>query len=275
MIVARTIADVRRAIAARRGSGRVGLVPTMGALHAGHASLFLQARPEVDVLVASVFVNPTQFNDPADLAKYPQPELEDSRISAEAGVDVLFMPAASEIYPGGFASSVHVQGAARGFEGDHRPGHFDGVATVCVKLFNIVAADQAYFGQKDAQQVAVIRQVVRDLDLPLDIRVGATVRDADGLAMSSRNARLSADERARALVIPRALRAGLAAFDRGQDPVAAARAELTGLDVDYVGVADWADDPTIVVAAWVGGTRLIDNVPVRQPERAGFERRAD
>jgi pantoate--beta-alanine ligase len=270
MKIIRTIHELRREVALARRTGPVGFVPTMGALHAGHVSLFALARPQSAVVVASVFVNPTQFNDPKDLALYPRPEAEDVRLSADAGVDLLFIPSADEMYPEGFASSVHVTGPAVGFEGEHRPGHFDGVATVCLKLFSIVGADRAFFGQKDAQQVAVIRRMVVDCNLPLDIVVGATLRDPDGLALSSRNVRLSAEERARALAIPKALQAGLAAHRRGGDTAAAARAELQGLLVDYVDVADFDGDPTLVIAARSGATRLIDNVPLRHPERAGF-----
>lgn len=270
MTIVRSTAELRAAVAARRTAGRVGFVPTMGALHAGHVSLFEQARMETATVVASVFVNPTQFNDPRDLASYPRPEADDARLAASAGVDLLFMPQADDMYPAAFATSVHVTGAALGFEGDHRPGHFDGVATVCTKLFAAVMPDVAYFGQKDAQQVAVIRQVVADLNLPLEIRVGPTVRDVDGLALSSRNVRLSAAERARALAIPRALRAAVAAHRRGADPVAAARHELGGLAVDYVGVARWSESPILVIAARAGATRLIDNVPLGHPEQAGL-----
>jgi pantoate--beta-alanine ligase len=166
---------------------------------------------------------------------------------------------------------VRVGGAAEGFEGAARPGHFEGVATVCLKLFEIVRPAAAYFGQKDVQQVAVIRQLVRDLHLDLDVRVVATVREADGLALSSRNVRLSADERARAAAIPRALREGLRAYRQGADPAAAARRCLADLDVDYVDVATFDGEPTLVVAARAGATRLIDNVPLRDPARAGLE----
>ena len=234
------------------GSGTVGLVPTMGALHAGHAALFDAARPACDVLVASVFVNPAQFSDPSDLAGYPHDFDRDAAFAAEHGVDVLFAPPAEEMYPPGFATWVDPAGAAEGLESAHRPGHFRGVATVCLKLFNIVRPQIAWFGRKDAQQVAVLKQLVRDLNVPLAIRVVETVRDADGLALSSRNGRLSASEREQALAIPRALATG----DADQ-----ARAVLVtaGLDPDYVAVAD-LDGPTLAVAARVGETRLIDNV---------------
>lgn len=269
MIWIRTVEDLRAALAPRR-PGVVGFVPTMGALHRGHTTLFDVARQSSDVVVASIFVNPTQFNDAADLAAYPRVETRDGELAAAAGVDVLFVPPVDAVYPAGYATSVSVKGAALGFEGDHRAGHFDGVATVCLKLFSMVQPDRAFFGQKDAQQVAVIRQMVRDFDLPLVVQVVPTVRDDDGLALSSRNVRLSPDERRRALALPRALKRGLAAFDRGEDPVAAARAELAGVDLEYVAVADFHDGPTLVVAARVGVTRLIDNVPLGHPRAAGF-----
>ncbi len=239
--------------------GVVGLVPTMGALHEGHAALLADARPACDVLVASLFVNPTQFADVADLARYPKNIDRDAAFAAEHGVDVLFAPPSDEMYPPGFATWVEPGGAAEGLESDFRPHHFRGVATVCLKLFNIVRPQIAWFGQKDAQQVAVVRQLVRDLDVPVEIRVVDTVRDADGLALSSRNARLSPGERARALAIPRALATG--------DPDAA-REVLTdaGLAPDYVEVAD-LDGPTLLIAARVGETRLIDNLRLREGER--------
>jgi pantoate--beta-alanine ligase len=270
MIWTRTVQELRDALSTRR-TGRVGFVPTMGALHAGHVSLFEAARRDCDTVVASVFVNPTQFNDPADLAAYPRVEQRDGTMAEAAGVDVLFVPPVHEVYPDGDSTRVTVGGPAIGLEGAHRPGHFDGVATVCLKLFVMVQPDQAYFGQKDAQQVAVIRQMVHDLTLPLKIQVVPTMRDPDGLAMSSRNVRLSADERTRALALPRALARGLAAYRQGTDPVAAAAAELGAVDVDYVDVALFHGEPTLVVAARVGATRLIDNVPLRDPRAAGFD----
>jgi pantoate--beta-alanine ligase len=224
----------------------------MGALHAGHVALLDAARPECDVLVASVFVNPAQFGDSADLAAYPQSLDADAAIAEEHGVDVVFAPPAAEMYPPGFATWVVPEGAAEGLEGAHRPGHFRGVATVCLKLFNIVRPQRAWFGRKDAQQVAVLKQLVRDLNLDLEIRVVDTVRDADGLALSSRNARLSREEREVARAIPRALETRDAA--RAREILAAA-----GLRPDYVEVAD-LDGPTLAVAAQIGATRLIDNV---------------
>jgi pantoate--beta-alanine ligase len=237
----------------------IGLVPTMGALHAGHVALFTAARRECDLVVASLFVNPTQFNDPKDLAAYPRDEQRDAQLAADAGVDILFSPSTDEIYPPGHATWVDVEGAALGLEGAFRPGHFRGVATVCLKLFTIVRPHVAYFGQKDAQQVAVVTQMVHDLNVDLEIRIVPTVRDADGLALSSRNARLSPDERMRALAIPRALEAGRQAAANGQDPVAAAKAMLTGLEVDYVALANFGGHPTLAIAARAGRTRLIDN----------------
>jgi len=249
MIVARSIGelDLPR-------HGVVGLVPTMGALHPGHAVLFEAARPDCDVLVASVFVNPAQFSEPADLNAYPSDLDRDVAFAAELGVDVVFAPPAEEMYPTGFATWVEPGGAAEGLESASRPGHFRGVATVCLKLFNLVRPRIAWFGQKDAQQVAVVRQLVRDLNVPIEIRVVTTARDVDGLAFSSRNARLTRDERELARAIPRALET---------HDAAAARAvlETAGLEPDYVEVAD-LDGPTLVVAARIGSTRLIDNVPL-------------
>jgi pantoate--beta-alanine ligase len=258
----RTVGEMRALVAAQpRGSIR-GLVPTMGAFHEGHLALFRRARRECDHVVVSLFVNPTQFGDPADLNAYPRDEARDARLATEAGADVLFAPTAAEMYPPGFATWVDVEGAARGLEGESRPGHFRGVATICAKLFAIAVPDVAFFGQKDAQQVAVIEQLVRDLNLNVKLSIVPTVRDADGLALSSRNVRLSPVDRQRALAIPRAIEAGLAAHRSGRDPVAAARSVLAGLDVDYVVVAKFGSGPTLAVAAKVGGVRLIDNVPL-------------
>ncbi|MGH9146286.1 MAG: pantoate--beta-alanine ligase, partial [Vicinamibacterales bacterium] len=207
----RTVKDMRAALERNHPGATIGLVPTMGALHDGHLALFAAARRDCEVVVASLFVNPTQFNDRADLTAYPRDEAHDVRLATEAGVDYLFSPSVEEMYPPDYATWVEMEGPARGLEGDFRPGHFRGVATVCLKLFTIVRPHVAYFGQKDAQQVAVIKQLVRDLNLGLEIRVIPTVREPDGLALSSRNARLSPAERTRALAIVRALGAGLAA----------------------------------------------------------------
>jgi pantoate--beta-alanine ligase len=240
--------------------GVVGLVPTMGALHEGHHALFAAGREASDVLVASLFVNPAQFGEPRDLDAYPRDLGRDAAIAEEHGVDVLFAPSAEEIYPPGFATWVVPEGAAVGLEGDARPGHFRGVATVCLKLFNIVRPQLAWFGRKDAQQVAVLKQLVRDLNLPVEIRVVPTVRDGDGLALSSRNTRLSPDERARALAIPRAL------ATRDPDAARAVLAEA-GVEPEYVAIAD-LDGPTLALAARIGATRLIDNVPLDKGDPA-------
>jgi pantoate--beta-alanine ligase len=226
----------------------------MGALHEGHLSLFRAARAESDVLVASIFVNPAQFDDPADLERYPRDAERDLRLAEEEGVDVLFVPARDEIYPPGFDTWVEVGG--QGAEGAARPGHFRGVATVCLKLFSIVRPARAYFGQKDGQQAALIHRLVRDLELGIEIRVLPTVRDDDGLALSSRNARLTPEDRARALALPRALSAARGA----PDPVAAARAALNGLDPDYVEIVELDGARLLAAAARIGSVRLIDNV---------------
>ena len=239
MKVARSAAELPR-------EGEIGLVPTMGAFHEGHLALFRAAREENELVVASLFVNPAQFVYGEDLSRYPRDEARDAERAEEAGVDVLYVPEAEEIYPPGFETWVEVERLGALLEGGHRPGHFRGVATVCLKLFNLVRPRRAYFGQKDAQQVAVVKRMVRDLAVPVEIRVVPTVRDADGLALSSRNAYLSPEERERALALPRAL----AARDRSK---------LDGLEVDYFEEADF--EPRVLAAAVrVGSTRLIDNV---------------
>jgi pantoate--beta-alanine ligase len=250
MRIARTIAEARAALAGRRGT--VALVPTMGAFHDGHVSLFRAARADCDVVVVSLFVNPAQFAANDDLARYPRDEDRDRRLAEREGVDLLFAPPVDEMYPEGYQTWVDVEELGQRLEGEFRPGHFRAVATVCLKLFNILRPDVAYFGQKDAQQVAVVRRMVTDLNVELEIRVGPTVRDADGLALSSRNAYLSPEERRRALALPRAL----ATRDR-----IAARAALSGLDIDYVEVAEF-DPPVLAAAVRIGEIRLIDNVPL-------------
>jgi len=225
-----------------------GLVPTMGALHAGHRALLGAARNENQRVVMSLFVNPTQFGEGEDFERYPRDEARDAELAEAAGVDVLFVPHPEEVYPPGFQTWVEVEQLGAILEGEHRPGHFRGVATVCLKLFNLVRPRRAYFGQKDAQQVAVVRRMTRDLAVPVEIRVVPTVRDADGLALSSRNAYLSPAEREQALSLPRAL----AAHDRSL---------LDGLEVEYFEEADF--EPRVLAAAVrVGKTRLIDNVIV-------------
>ena len=236
------------------GEGRRGLVPTMGGFHEGHLSLMRAARAECDVVVVSLFVNPAQFAPGEDLARYPRDEGHDARLAEAAGVDILFVPPAPELYPDGYGTWVDVD--VSGGEAGARPGHFRGVATVCLKLFNIVRPDVAFFGQKDAQQVAVVQKLIRDLDLRIMLRVLPTVRDVDGLALSSRNAYLSPDERERALALPRALEAGRNA----SDPVAATRAALNGLEPEYVELLRIGDATLLTAAARVGSTRLIDNV---------------
>jgi pantoate--beta-alanine ligase len=278
MRTVRTVAELRAALRPERAAGRrIGLVPTMGAFHAGHLSLIRRARAACDVVVVSLFVNPAQFGEGEDLAAYPRDEARDAALAEAEGVDVLFAPAADEVYPPGFATTVAVDGLADVLCGDpaHRgPGHFRGVTTVVTKLLNMVQPDAAYFGQKDAQQAFVVRRLVRDLDMPVEIEVCPTVRDPDGLALSSRNAYLSPAERQRALALSRALAAAeraVAGGERSRDAVlAAARAELgaAGVEPEYVELRS-ADDLSpvervngstlLAVAARVGRARLIDN----------------
>jgi pantoate--beta-alanine ligase len=237
---------------------RRGLVPTMGAFHDGHLSLMRAARTECEQVVVSLFVNPTQFGISDDLVRYPRDEERDVRLAEQEGVDVLFIPSNDEMYPAGFSTWVDID--VSGGEASARPGHFRGVATVCVKLFNIVRPQRAYFGQKDAQQVAVIRRVVRDLNLPLEIRVVETVRDEDGLAFSSRNVRLSPDERVRALALPRALAAGREAYTHGADAISVTCSSFNGLQPEYVELVELGEATLLAAALRVGDIRLIDNV---------------
>jgi pantoate--beta-alanine ligase len=274
----RTVAEMRAHVGrARRTGPSVGFVPTMGAFHAGHHSLIRAAREQCDEVVVSLFVNPAQFDEPGDLAAYPRSEARDAAEAAELGADVLYAPPVEEVYPDGYATTVRVEGISDVLEGAVRgPGHFAGVCTVVTKLFNVVAPDVAYFGQKDAQQVAVLRRMVRDLDLPVELVVLPTVRERDGLAMSSRNARLTPDERRRAVSLSRALRAAETAIAAGErDPAAvagAARAAMDGVETEYVALVDpesfqpvpVADGRVLVaLAARVGATRLIDNTIVQ------------
>ena len=277
MRTVRTVAALRAALdEPRRVGRRIGLVPTMGALHAGHLSLIERARTTCDEVVVTLFVNPTQFGDAADLDGYPRDEASDALLAEAAGADLLFAPAPAEVYPPGFATTVTVDGVSGPLEGESRgPGHFAGVATVVCKLLNMAQPDVAFFGQKDAQQVAVIRRLVRDLDIPVEIEVGATVREPDGLALSSRNVRLRGDERERAAALRRALdavQARAAAGERDADALAAAgRAAMTALSVEPEYVALVAPDTfapvrsvgdervLVAVAARVGDVRLIDN----------------
>jgi pantoate--beta-alanine ligase len=272
----RTVAELRAALSRPRRSGAtIGLVPTMGAFHEGHLSLMRRARQDCDEVVVSLFVNPTQFNEGSDLEAYPRDERRDAALASELDVDYLFAPPVGEVYPAGFQTTVSVDGLTATLEGAARGrGHFDGVATVVTKLLNMVGPDLAYFGQKDAQQVLVIRRLVRDLDLPVRIEVCPIVREPDGLAMSSRNVRLSPSERDRATALNRALRAAAGAVASGERRAASVRAraleELKAADVEpeYLELVS-ADTLAPVhrvegsvlalVAARVGATRLIDN----------------
>jgi pantoate--beta-alanine ligase len=275
----RTVRELREELAPARRAGRsIGLVPTMGSLHEGHLSLVRRARADCDVVVLSLFVNPTQFGPAEDFETYPRDEERDSELAAAEGVDVLFAPAQDEVYPEGFDTTVTVGGLTSVLDGDparRGAGHFDGVATVVTKLFNMVAPDVAYFGQKDAQQALVIRKLVRDLDIPVGIEICPIVRDPDGLALSSRNAYLSPAERKRARSLNRALRAAEAtvaggALDAGAI-LGAARAELdeAGIEPEYLELRSASDlsevdrvngATLLAVAARVGRARLIDNV---------------
>ena len=255
MKIVRTVAEVREAV---QPFSELGLVPTMGAFHEGHRSLFAAARTESDAVVASLFVNPAQFGSGEDLDRYPRDEERDVTLAEQAGVDFLFAPSAGEMYPPGYETWVDVEELGQALEGEFRPGHFRGVATVCCKLFNIVRPRRAYFGQKDAQQAAVVKRVVADLNLDVEIRVLPTIRDEDGLALSTRNAYLSPEEREAALALPRALAT--------KDPEAA-RGLLQGLDVDYVEVAELDGQRVLAAAVRVGRTRLIDNIVLKGDEK--------
>ena len=269
----RTVPELREHLAGVDGT--VGLVPTMGAFHAGHESLIEAAREHSDHVVVSLFVNPAQFNDPRDLDAYPRDEQRDAGIAERLGADVLFAPAPDAVYPRGFATSVSVRGLSDVLEGATRgPAHFAGVCTVVAKLFNMVRPDVAYFGQKDAQQVAVLRRMATDLDFPLRIEVCPTIRERDGLALSSRNVRLSPGERAKAVGLSRALQA---TADAG---LTAGRAVLTeyGIEPDYFALVDpdtfEEPGPLAVIAATIGSTRLIDNVLTERaatPDRRGAD----
>ena len=276
MIIVRELSPLRDLIRQARASGKsIGFVPTMGALHAGHLSLVRLARQESDYVVASIFVNPLQFAPSEDFGRYPRPIEADSDLLLREGLDVLYLPAAADFYPAGFSTSVEVTGVAEGGEGAVRPGHFRGVTTVVAKLFLHISPDVACFGRKDLQQVAVIRKMIRDLDFPIRLVVGETVREPDGLALSSRNAYLSSAERVRAALLPKAL---FAARDRVAlgDTNASRLAEQTreelegaGFAVDYVEIVDpdtmqplaeVHPGTAIAAAIRLGKTRLIDNV---------------
>jgi pantoate--beta-alanine ligase len=280
----RTVAELRAALNEPRRAGRtIGLVPTMGALHEGHLSLIRAARAENDVVVVSLFVNPAQFDEQSDLAAYPRDEAGDARKARAAGADILFAPPVEEVYPPGFATTVRVARVTEPLEGEHRgAGHFEGVATVVTKLLNMAQPDVAYFGQKDAQQAAVIRRLVADLDIPARIAIQPTVRESDGLALSSRNVHLQGADRERALALKRGLDAAagaVAAGERDPDAVAragrAAMAEL-GVEPEYLALVDPHDlhpvqringTVLVAVAARIGPTRLIDNTILQTSER--------
>jgi pantoate--beta-alanine ligase len=280
--IVRTIDHARIAVRDAQSRGKsIGLVPTMGALHDGHLSLIRRARAETGFVVVSIFVNPTQFGPHEDLWRYPRPFERDVELCKREGVDVIFAPEASTIYPPGFATFVDVEGLSQRMEGAFRPSHFRGVATVVLKLFQIVAPDVAYFGQKDAQQARVIQQMVRDLNVPVEIRVCPIVREPDGLALSSRNVYLSADERAQAIALSRSLHAAKELIGAGERDANSVRQKMRSvLESAHDVVTDYAElvDPITfepvqqvtgpvlaVVAARVGTTRLIDNLPIEIP----------
>lgn len=275
MQVVKTVEEVR---AERRADPGLtwGLVPTMGALHEGHLSLVRQARQQNDRVGVSIFVNPTQFNDPTDLEVYPRTLEQDASLLEAEGVDLVWAPPDGIVYPPGYQTTITVSEVTQPLEGAHRPGHFEGVATVVAKLFNVFQPDRAYFGQKDAQQVVVIKQMVRDLNFNLEIVVCPIVREADGLAMSSRNTRLNPDERAAATVLHRALTAASAAWEGGQQDAAALRSLMESIlgeqplaRIDYVSIADpvtlaelggSVTHGLMSMAVYIGDTRLIDNM---------------
>jgi len=274
--ILRSRAELREALA--DAPRPVGLVPTMGWLHEGHRALIQRARAENRTTVVSIFVNPRQFGDPADLEKYPRSEARDIAMCTEEGVDLVFAPSVEEIYPPGFDTTVKVGAVAQMLEGAARPGHFDGVATVVAILFDLVGAERAYFGQKDAQQLLVIRRMALDLALPTEVIAHPTVREPDGLAMSSRNVHLSPEERAAAPVIHRALLKARSLRERGERSAEALRTEMRQVlaseplaQPEYVSVADGTtleeletlDGPALLsMAVRFGSTRLIDNEPI-------------
>ncbi len=282
MELARTIADIRRLVSLAKKAGQtVGFVPTLGALHAGHMSLIERAREETDFVVVSIFLNPTQFGPEEDLAEYPQQEKEDLALCEKAGVDALFVPSAAQMYPSGHCTMVKVEGLSEKLCGVHRPGFFAGVTTVVAKLFNIVSPDVAYFGQKDAQQGLIVKRMVDELDMPLEIRICPTGREQDGLGMSSRNAYLDAKQRKQANCLYRALQEGKKLIEGGQldrDKVTAAMARIITqagpCSIDYVAAVDSQNlEPgtaenhswLLALAVRIGPARLIDNILVEIP----------
>jgi len=283
--IVRTVKGLRARVGAWRGAGlTVGLIPTMGALHAGHVSLVEAALQRYDRAVATLFVNPRQFNSPDDLANYPRTEFDDARILSGIGAHLLYAPDGPEMYPDGYSTNISVSGVSEGLCGGDRPGHFDGVATVCTKLFLQSGADGAFFGEKDFQQLQVVKRFVRDLDIPIVIHPCPTVREADGLALSSRNKRLSEAERAAAVELPRAMRKAAADLKAGmpaETALAVGRAAIlaAGFErVDYLEfragealepVESAVPEARVFAAAWIGSVRLIDNMPVDAAASAG------
>ncbi len=289
MKIVRSVAKMQELSRQARSAGlTVGFVPTMGYLHDGHLSLVRRAREEADMVVVSIFVNPTQFNSSEDFDNYPRDDKSDEAMLEEEGVDILFMPGVDDVYPAGAATRVGVSGLTDGLCGAHRPGHFEGVTTVVAALFNMVLPDLAVFGRKDFQQIQTVRRLVRDLHFPVRIVEGETLREKDGLAMSSRNARLTAAERSLAPVIHRALRAACAAFAAGErrSTVLADKARevlsscdalrveyLEVVDPDLIAATDVADDRSVMaIAAWLGQVRLIDNVTLAEHSAPVLER---
>lgn len=280
MQIIRRLEELGPALNALKRGGSLALVPTMGALHAGHMALVEEAQRRADRVAATIFVNPMQFGAGEDLDRYPRQETADAEMLEQAGSDLLWLPAVGDIYPDGFATRIHVSGLSDRWEGEARPGHFDGVATVVAKLLLTVQPDVVLFGEKDFQQLAVIRRMVADLGLGVEIAGVPTVRDADGLALSSRNAYLSADGRERASALPNALNAARNALLSGEPVVAALGAAKQAIEhagfstIEYVALVDAAsleplDEPRgamrLIAAATIGGTRLIDNIPVEMP----------
>lgn len=278
MIILRRMADLRLLVRGWKAEGQtVGVIPTMGALHDGHLSLVRAAKSDCDHVIVTIFVNPKQFNSLDDLAKYPRTEASDAALLAPLGIDAIFAPPPEEVYPPGFATTVSVADVADPLEGALRPGHFDGVATVAAKLFSMTEATRAYFGEKDWQQVQVVRRMVADLNLPTEVVACATLRQGDGLAMSSRNARLSASARAIAPALCAAMTGAAAAIRGGESPDAALAKVTQALiaagfeKVEYIALcdaetlrptADLTRPLRLLAAAWVGGVRLIDNIAV-------------
>lgn len=276
--IVHTVAELRRKVRAWRGAGEmVGVVPTMGALHDGHLSLARRARAECDRVITTIFVNPKQFNNPDDLKKYPRTLEADAALLSHVPVDVVFAPSVDEVYPDGFATTVSVGGVSEPLEGRMRPGHFDGVATVVTKLFGMTEADRGYFGQKDWQQLQVVLKLVRDLNLPVEVVGCETIREEDGLAMSSRNVRLTPESRAIAAVLYAAVTVAAEDIRAGQSDrmairEAAEKLRAAGFErVEYIELRDAetlmpSDDTRrprrMLAAAWLDGVRLIDNIPV-------------